>query len=327
MNLHEDKDVFIELVQKTCETLGIQDIFIEKDYWVTYVLKTLSEWDTEKSVVFKGGTSLSKGYKIIDRFSEDVDLVLRDTNLSPSQIKKKLKDVHKLSIRPPLEERDTNRTSKGSRFRKVDYTYPQILDEYGGFGEVSNNLLVELNSFGNPFPTVDMEIKSYITEMLEGERLSQLISRFKLEAVSVPVLDYRQTLCEKIMSLLRITLKENYEAELNSKVRHFYDISKLLQEDEISKYVESEDFINGLKKVYENDTATPEFESDWSTTKLSEVPFIQGFDEILSVIEPRFKSQFQTMLYTREKFQFADIKKHFNPVIELMMRTDFKSKN
>lgn len=66
MKLHENKELFNDAILATSEQKNIQAIYIEKDYWVTMAL----------FLIFKGGTSLSKCYNLIDRFSEDIDLVV-----------------------------------------------------------------------------------------------------------------------------------------------------------------------------------------------------------------------------------------------------------
>ena len=55
---------------------GVNQVAIEKDWWVTVTLKALFETDCRDSLIFKGGTSLSKGFNIIERFSEDIDLAI-----------------------------------------------------------------------------------------------------------------------------------------------------------------------------------------------------------------------------------------------------------
>ena len=66
-----------ELFRQSAERRGLRDAIVEKDFWVCWVLKKLfSDKTLQNRLVFKGGTSLSKVYKLIDRFSEDVDLVL-----------------------------------------------------------------------------------------------------------------------------------------------------------------------------------------------------------------------------------------------------------
>jgi predicted nucleotidyltransferase component of viral defense system len=74
MILHKNKEDFQDLVNITAEFFEIPEVYVEKDYWVTYILKNLSSSEYKDNVVFKGGTSLSKAYKLIDRFSEDIDL-------------------------------------------------------------------------------------------------------------------------------------------------------------------------------------------------------------------------------------------------------------
>jgi predicted nucleotidyltransferase component of viral defense system len=67
-----------ELFQDTAEEADIDKIIIEKDFWVCWVLQNLYVIDTWRDrLLFKGGTSLSKAFKLIDRFSEDIDLVLK----------------------------------------------------------------------------------------------------------------------------------------------------------------------------------------------------------------------------------------------------------
>ncbi len=86
--LHQHPELFRSAIKETADNLNIRDFFIEKDYWISLVLKRLSESRYVDSVVFKGGTSLSKGYKLINRFSEDVDIAVIDVaDSSGSQLK------------------------------------------------------------------------------------------------------------------------------------------------------------------------------------------------------------------------------------------------
>ena len=79
MKLHEDLDLFknaILLAARPKEEggLGIKPLFIEKDYWICRSLSLLANSEAVEHVVFKGGTSLTKGYEIGSRFSEDIDI-------------------------------------------------------------------------------------------------------------------------------------------------------------------------------------------------------------------------------------------------------------
>ena len=68
--------LFRQAVTATAGLLDIPEIFIEKDYWVTYALHTIFHDPIGGETVFKGGTALSKCFGLIDRFSEDIDLVV-----------------------------------------------------------------------------------------------------------------------------------------------------------------------------------------------------------------------------------------------------------
>ena len=76
MFLHEDRQVFNEIITATSEHLGRPLDIVEKDYYVTMILKLLSE--QYDNVVFKGGTSLSKALHVITRFSEDIDITFSE---------------------------------------------------------------------------------------------------------------------------------------------------------------------------------------------------------------------------------------------------------
>lgn len=84
MRLHGDNRLFRQAVLATAQAMQLPEVFVEKDYWVTLALKAVFGSSAAADCVFKGGTSLSKCYGLIDRFSEDVDLVygvLPDPNL------------------------------------------------------------------------------------------------------------------------------------------------------------------------------------------------------------------------------------------------------
>lgn len=66
-----------ELFQATAISMGLQPMLVEKDFWVCFMLEHLfHDCKYHKAFVFKGGTSLSKSYHVIERFSEDIDLIL-----------------------------------------------------------------------------------------------------------------------------------------------------------------------------------------------------------------------------------------------------------
>lgn len=91
MKLHTNTELFRQAIQATSQYKGLREVYIEKDYWVTLALKIIVTSQHKESVVFKGGTALSKAFKSIERFSEDIDLVLlrKDTDTA-NQLKKRV---------------------------------------------------------------------------------------------------------------------------------------------------------------------------------------------------------------------------------------------
>lgn len=74
MYLHEDRGAFKDIIEQVADEIGRTPIVVEKDYYVTLILKQLSE--KLDNCVFKGGTSLSKGFHAIDRFQKILILLL-----------------------------------------------------------------------------------------------------------------------------------------------------------------------------------------------------------------------------------------------------------
>ena len=87
--LHNNKDQFQDAIELAYEQTGIMAQAIEKDYYVTMLLRLLSE--KMPHIVFKGGTSFSKCHQVIKRFSEDIDITI-DTKVSQTQ-KQKIKQA------------------------------------------------------------------------------------------------------------------------------------------------------------------------------------------------------------------------------------------
>lgn len=94
MKLHENKDLFLDAVAITADYKGLSEVYVEKDYWVTLALQRIFQARHSDYTVFKGGTALSKCFSYIERFSEDLDLVLiKAPGLSPNQLKERLKRI------------------------------------------------------------------------------------------------------------------------------------------------------------------------------------------------------------------------------------------
>jgi len=291
VNLHHIKSDFNSLIKETSDFYGIREVFIEKDYWISLVLKRLADGEYSHSVVFKGGTSLSKGYKLINRFSEDVDIaIINASGMTGNQLKSLIRNVEK-TISVDLTEVDTpGVTSKGSQFRKTVFTFPVSGDNRLN-QEVSNKLIIETNSFANLNPYVNLEIKSMIGEFLETSGRQDLIEKYGLKSFNLNILDKRRTFIEKIVSLIRFSFSENPTVSISEKVRHFYDIYYLLKDTECKSYFNSGDFIKDITELIKHDRTAFDEPPGWGQKTINQSPLIEHFDTLWNNVKA---------IYTRE---------------------------
>jgi len=320
MIFHENESDFKDAIQATAQHLKIREIFIEKDYWVTYVLKQLSESDLKDEVVFKGGTSLSKAFNLIQRFSEDIDLVLLDKEgLSGNQIKNKLKKIEKSLIVSPLLKDDSFKESKGSKMRKTGYTYPKKLDGDYDFGHATDTLILELNAFANPSPVIKKSIQTYIAKFFKETEKEDFIPQYGLESFEVNVLNINRTFVEKVLSLARLSISDDESySNIKSKVRHFYDIHKLMRTSEVQGFISSSEYESMLNLALADDLSNPEFKDSWTGCNLSQVRLFTDLDNVLSNIESIFNNDFKSLLYGDEDINFEELKKTFAELVKVI---------
>ncbi len=147
MILHQKKELFKDAVQRTSEIMDIKAIYIEKDYWLTYALFTIFNNEIGKDTVFKGGTALSKCYNLIERFSEDIDLVvLRREGETNNQLTNKIKKISKVvaDVLPEIEVPEL--TQKMGMNRKTAHIYEKKFT--GNYGQVRDVIVVEATWLG-----------------------------------------------------------------------------------------------------------------------------------------------------------------------------------
>ena len=143
MKLHEDGKLFREAILATAQEKNIAEIYIEKDYWVTVALFKIFTSRAGDFAVFKGGTALSKCYKLIDRFSEDIDMAVMTTKGdSANKLKNKLKTITDSVCGIMPEVQLDGVTNKLGMIRKTAHQY-QKLNVQGVFEQVRENIIIE----------------------------------------------------------------------------------------------------------------------------------------------------------------------------------------
>jgi predicted nucleotidyltransferase component of viral defense system len=252
MILHKNTELFKQAIQATSHSIGLKEIYVEKDYWVTLALKIIFTSEQREWVVFKGGTALSKAFKSIERFSEDIDLVLLKTeNDTANQLKKKLKTISRLIVEELPEIEISGVTKKRGMNRKTAHTFSKVFN--GDYGQIRDCIILETSWLGNFKPFCSHAISSFIYEMMIATNQNQLAEEYDMFPFNVRVLKPERTICEKIMSLIRFSYSDNPINDLNLKIRHIYDISRLMTNPELLNFIKSKGFEKMLLHVAKDD--------------------------------------------------------------------------
>lgn len=216
--LHNETEIFEQLILRTSEYLNIKPEIIEKDYFVTIFLKKLVEKMPE--IIFKGGTSLSKCYGLIERFSEDIDLnMLAETKPSESK-RKKLKS----SIIETIDDLNftlSNPENVKSRreFNRYIVDYPSVMSA----NYLKEKLIVETAIYQRAYPTKRMIASNFIYRYLHENGFDDFITENKLEPFELNVQTAERTLIDKLYALSDYYLGNT----ITEHSRHIYDIYKL----------------------------------------------------------------------------------------------------
>jgi predicted nucleotidyltransferase component of viral defense system len=295
MRLHEDPKMFRQAVSVTASQMGIPEIFIEKDYWVSCALKQIFKSEFADRVVFKGGTSLSKCFGMIDRFSEDIDLVVMRGDGSDAQRKRMLKAVD-ASVSELLPERMVEGlTRKRGMNRKTAHAYPK---EFSGHSaQVRDVIVVESSWLGEHDPFETVELCSYMGDMMTKQGQGALAEQYDMLPFSVQVLCAERTFCEKLMSLIRFSHSPDAVASLKNKVRHIYDLVKMLENGAVRGFFESAAFPDLLQRVARSDVKTLRNNAEWLGYHPSEALLFRDTDIVWAQLAPVYVGEFRALVY------------------------------
>lgn len=298
MNLHEYKNEFETAINMTAQTLQIQRHFVEKDYWICRSLRLMMRQNTDHRAIFKGGTSLTKAYGIGSRFSEDIDIAILDADtLSGNQLKNLIRHTAHAMTEGLTEVVKDGVTSKGSHYHKAFYSYPVISAVPTSTAVRAGELLLEINSFGNPYPWQMCTIRSFIAEFLYQSGHEALVRQFDMEDFEVPVLDKCRTLTEKLVSLMRCSLADDYIPQLLAKIRHFYDQHYLLQDDSVCSYLATDAFREDFASLLEHDRQQFAKPDGWQNRTLSESPLLTNLPDIWHALQPTYLHELPELAY------------------------------
>ena len=216
--LHNDKETFEQVILKVSSETGIEASIIEKDYYVTLFLKKIVE--LQPNIIFKGGTSLSKCYKVINRFSEDIDLNI-DTVSKPTEGQRKKLKENIVSIIDEfgftLDNADNVRSRRNYNRYIIDY--PTVFSS----NFLKEHLIIETAVYIKAYPCERMQATSIIYDYLKQNGYDDLITKYGLEPFELNVQTASRTLIDKLYALGDYYLSD----AVQEHSRHIYDLYKL----------------------------------------------------------------------------------------------------
>jgi hypothetical protein len=311
MTLHTNSKDFAELIQLTATQFNIAPKNIEKDYWITLILSRFAQSSNGKDVVLQGETSLSKGYRLVNRFSEEINLAIIDRkNISGHALKAKFHTIEKEITSELIEIVEPNITCKHSFYRKSLFTYPTVIKT------IPKRIIVEIDAFAYPYPYFKQEITSFITEYLFAINRNDTIEQYNLQPFAFNVLDKHRTMIEKLSSLIRFSFSEDETKAIASKICHFYDLYYLMNDKECAEYIQSPDFIHDLAEVlfdeeqpFDEDffdilqsiQAHDQFDFDepigWQTKIIAKLPLATSFPSLWEDLRSSYQTELSQLAF------------------------------
>lgn len=230
--LREDRDTLAECLERLEEHTGLPYTQLEKDFWLTEALRGVAAVADELGlpVYFKGGTSLSKVYRIIERFSEDVDVLVglpkTDELMSANQRNKALRQLAEGACDATglAAQTDPGKTRKGDQ-RAVHLAYREADDEGLALEPLRpEGVLVELGRWGGSQPHEQANVASVLAEHAHDLGLEPFDEQ---SPVTINVVEPVRTAVEKLV-LLHNAAADPDEQRRQTVARHYYDVWCLL---------------------------------------------------------------------------------------------------
>lgn len=251
--LHEHQD-FKDLLLILEDQMKISSTLIEKDYWIMHILYGLKKQGYKFEL--KGGTSLSKGLKIIDRFSEDIDirieppadLKINEKSSKPNAISKRRDFYDYLAHDIKIDgitgiERDTEFDSHTYMSGGIRLFYDSQTEKLTG---LKQGILLEVG-FDQVSPNSTFDISSWAFNY-GNSKIEDLIDN---TAYSVICYDHRYTFVEKLQTIITKYRREK-ESGIASKnyLRQYYDIYCLLGDKQVQDFIGTDDYKLHVQKRF-----------------------------------------------------------------------------
>jgi len=235
---------FEQALLRAAERLGLSEQFVEKDYYVTEILRIVAARLGEQAM-FKGGTSLSKGWGLITRFSEDIDLFVNPERFDPRPGKNKMDRILKelseaVAEHPALTWLREEGETIGGFGRKDLFAYETLFAELPG---IRAAVRLEPGIGSGTFPTEVVPITSVVAQFLSEQGAEGFEGVEDLAGFKMTLLHYRRTFVEKMFALHGKVVRLQEEAKpLGRDARHYPDLYVLAGEQEVRAMLASPEY-------------------------------------------------------------------------------------
>lgn len=229
---------------------GLREAIIEKDYYVTEALRIIATSVGDKAI-FKGGTSLSKGWNLIQRFSEDIDIFLDPTAFEPPLAKRAIDRVLKklrqqIAQHPGLTFLEQESQTIGGFGRNDRFEYRQ---RFAGTGEIRNRVFVEAGTASGREPTDQVRLQSYVAQFLQETGFS--LGAEDEGPFEMRLLHFRRTFVEKMFTIHgKVEAFKGEGREIGGYARHYYDLYCLAERPEVLAMLRSDEY-SAIKADYD----------------------------------------------------------------------------
>lgn len=243
MRLAEHPDFAAFLTAAAAES-RLPETFVEKDYWITEILRTIATTLGERAI-FKGGTSLSKGWTLLDRFSEDIDLFVDPAAAPPlaseRAVDRTMKRLNRdVSAVTGLEFVPADSRTIGGRGRIDTFRYKSHFPPLQGFPPA---VRLEPGIQSGKQPTARVEISSIVGELLISREVADELDLEGAEPFEMTLLHFRRTFVEKLFAIHgKVEQLEKEDNPLGRDVRHYADLHVLAGRPEVMAMLESDEY-------------------------------------------------------------------------------------
>lgn len=215
MYLHEEKERFLSVLESVSSISKIQADLVEKDYYVSLILKEIAT--TSDKAVFKGGTSLSKALKVINRFSEDIDISFSEHIGSSRRKKLKYNIIAPIADKLGLVITNFDKTQSDRDINNYIFEYKPLCKSNA---HIVPAVKVETSLVTAVFPFKAMPIGNYIADYAKDISLGD----YGLKPFMMNVQALERTLIDKVFAIC-----DYYLTQKSRRLsRHIYDIHKIL---------------------------------------------------------------------------------------------------